>query len=61
MQKADKIEMQKFIEETVESCRECRVEKYVIRVSGLSVLLGAKKDLEKLKTWVKVARQVLDG
>jgi len=61
VQRADENEMQKFVEETVESCRECQVEKYVIRVSGLSVLLGAKKDLEKLRTWIKVARRVLDG
>ena len=56
VQKADEAMIDSYLNETVEICEENRIEKYVLRVSGMSVLLGAKQDLEKLKTWIKVAR-----
>jgi acyl-CoA synthetase (NDP forming) len=41
----------------VRACRAAGVRKYVIRSSGMSVLLGADKDLARLARWVELARE----
>jgi hypothetical protein len=58
VQKATEEQIREYITETICACRETGLEKYVLRVSGMSLLLGAEEDLRKLQTWIRVTRAV---
>jgi uroporphyrinogen-III decarboxylase len=58
IQNATDEEMRAYMEEIVACCREMELEKYVLRSSGMSVLLGAEDDLKQLRKWVEVTRRV---
>jgi len=45
----------------VEVCKKEQVEKFVLRCSGMSELLGLKEDLKKANIWIDLTREVLEG
>jgi hypothetical protein len=57
LQEASDEEAREYVRGMLRSCRAAGVGKYVIRSSGLSVLLGAQKDLARLTRWVEVVRE----
>lgn len=58
VQKADEGQIREYVAETIRICQETKLEKYVLRVSGMSLLLGAQEDLQKMQTWIRVAKSV---
>ncbi|MEI6389416.1 MAG: hypothetical protein WCQ50_22650, partial [Spirochaetota bacterium] len=57
IQEADEASQKAYVRSIVEACARHGVEKYVIRTSGMSTLLGGEKDIEKLERWVHLARE----
>lgn len=47
-----------YVRDIIEACKERGVKKYVLRSSGMSVLLGGEEDLLKLARWVELVRDV---
>jgi hypothetical protein len=47
-----------YVRDMVAACRERGVPKYVLRSSGMSILLGGEPDLAKLARWVELVREV---
>jgi uroporphyrinogen-III decarboxylase len=60
VQTASEDRIRQYITETICACQAAGMEKYVLRVSGMSLLLGAEEDLRKLQTWIRVTRAVQD-
>jgi hypothetical protein len=46
-----------YIRKILYDLREKNIEKYVIRSSGMSVLLGAREDIRRLARWVELVRE----
>ena len=51
-------EQRRYVRGILAACREDGIERYVIRSSGMSILLGGEPDLEKLARWVQLVREV---
>lgn len=47
-----------YLRRVLQACEAANVDRYVIRSSGMSVLLGAERDIRKLGRWVELAREV---
>lgn len=58
IQNAADDEIEAYMRDIVVSCRERNIEKYVLRTSGMSLLLGAREDLKRLVRWVELTRKV---
>ena len=57
IQEAGDAEARDYVRGIVRACRDGGVAKYVIRSSGMSVLLGSERDLARLARWVELARE----
>ncbi len=58
IQQATDDDMKAYMENIVMGCQEMSLEKYVLRSSGMSVLLGAEDDLKRLRRWIEITRDV---
>jgi uroporphyrinogen-III decarboxylase len=58
IQEASEEEQKEYVRSILRACRASRVERYVIRSSGMSILLGGERDLDSLARWVDLAREV---
>lgn len=58
IQHATDDEIRTYMEDIVACCQEMQLKKYVLRSSGMSVLLGAEDDLKRLRKWIEVTRRV---
>jgi len=58
IQEASDEEQRDHIRGILKACRADGIERYVIRSSGMSILLGGEPDLEKLARWVELVREV---
>jgi len=58
IQGADQDTMRKYMYEIIHYCKKKNLEKYILRTSGMSTLLGAEKDLLKLREWIEVSRDI---
>jgi uroporphyrinogen-III decarboxylase len=58
IQEASEEAAKAYILDMIEACRESGVKRYVIRTSGMSILLGGEEDLLKLARWVEMVREV---
>ena len=47
-----------YIRDMISACKDYGVKKYVLRSSGMSILLGGEEDLAKLARWVELVREV---
>ena len=61
VQEAGEAEAREYVAGILRACRRAGVQKYIIRSSGMSVLLGAAADLKKLARWVELAREAQAG
>ena len=50
-------EAKAYVRRILLACGEARIERYVLRSSGMSLLLGADEDLARLRRWVELARE----
>ena len=57
LQEASDQEARDYVRGILRSCRQAGVKRYVIRSSGMSLLLGAEKDLARLARWVELVRE----
>jgi uroporphyrinogen-III decarboxylase len=57
IQECTEQESKDYILKLLADCRDERIKKYVIRTSGMSVLLGAQTDFNKLSRWVEIVRE----
>lgn len=46
------------VRKIIRHCKEASIQSYVLRSSGMSVVFGADKDLQKLARWVELVREV---
>ncbi|HEB31801.1 MAG TPA: hypothetical protein ENI15_13160 [Spirochaetes bacterium] len=60
IQECSEEESKSYIRQIVEDCRKGGISRYILRSSGMSVVLGVEKDLEKLIRWVEMTREVQD-
>ncbi|MCP4395813.1 MAG: hypothetical protein GY801_00675 [bacterium] len=58
IQNAADDEIRSYMEDIVACCQDIQLHKYVLRSSGMSVLLGAEDDLKQLRKWIEVTRRV---
>jgi uroporphyrinogen-III decarboxylase len=58
IQEAAEAEQKEYLRSILHACRVQGVQRYVIRSSGMSILLGGEPDLAKLARWVELAREV---
>jgi uroporphyrinogen-III decarboxylase len=58
IQDASEEEQRDYLRGILAACRADGIERYVIRSSGMSILLGGESDLQKLARWVTLAREV---
>jgi hypothetical protein len=58
IQEATEAEQKEYLRAILRACRAHGVQRYVIRSSGMSVLLGGEPDLARLARWVELAREV---
>jgi uroporphyrinogen-III decarboxylase len=58
IQEASEEEQRRYVRDILAACRKARLERYVIRSSGMSILLGGEPDLDKLARWVDIVREV---
>ena len=56
IQECTESESKEYLIKLLADCKDERIKKYVIRTSGMSVLLGAEKDFNKLTRWVEIVR-----
>jgi hypothetical protein len=59
VQEADEADMARYMSDILTLLGEKKVDRYVLRTSGMSVLLGAEQDLMKLKKWIDITRTVM--
>ena len=57
MQECSEEEAKVYIRKILNDLREKNIEKYVIRSSGMSVLLGGREDIRRLARWVELVRE----
>jgi hypothetical protein len=58
VQEAPEEDAKEYVRGIIAACRERGVRKYVLRSSGMSILLGGEADLAKLARWVELVREV---
>jgi uroporphyrinogen-III decarboxylase len=58
VQEASEEAAKAYVRDMIAACREHSVRKYVLRSSGMSILLGGEEDLAKLARWVELVREV---
>jgi hypothetical protein len=58
IQEASEEEQKQYVRGILAACRKAHLERYVIRSSGMSILLGGEPDLERLARWVDIVREV---
>jgi hypothetical protein len=58
VQEASEEEQKAHVRGILAACRAHGVDRYVIRSSGMSLLLGGEADLQKLARWVRLVREV---
>lgn len=58
IQQASEQQAREYVAAILRACEERKVERYVIRSSGMSVLNGAKSDIRKLSRWVDLVREL---
>jgi Uroporphyrinogen decarboxylase (URO-D) len=57
IQEASEDAQREYLRSILGACRADGIERYVIRSSGMSILLGGEPDLQKLARWVVIARE----
>ena len=60
IQEAEEAHIERYMRDIVASLVKKSTERYVLRSSGMSMLLGAEEDLLKLRKWVEITREVLE-
>lgn len=58
IQEADEAAQKAYVRSILRGCRKHGLARYVLRSSGMSLLLGAEADLAKLARWVELVRDV---
>jgi uroporphyrinogen-III decarboxylase len=58
IQEASDAEQKDYVRGILAACRERGIDRYVIRSSGMSILLGGEPDIRKLARWVELVREV---
>jgi len=58
VQECTEEESKEYVRQILQNCREKGIRKYVIRSSGMSIVLGAENDVKKLGRWVELVREV---
>jgi hypothetical protein len=58
IQEATEDEQRAYLRAMLSACRRDGIQRYVVRSSGMSILLGGEPDLAKLARWVEIAREV---
>lgn len=58
IQEASEPEQKAYIRAILRSCRAHGVTRYILRSSGMSLLLGGEPDLARLERWVELVREV---
>jgi len=58
IQEASEPEQKAYVRAILRSCREHGVVRYILRSSGMSLLLGGEPDLARLGRWVELVREV---
>jgi uroporphyrinogen-III decarboxylase len=61
IQEASDAEQKDYVRGILAACRESGIDRYVIRSSGMSILLGGEQDIRKLARWVELVREVQAG
>jgi len=57
LQESSDQEARDYVRGILRSCRQAGAKRYVLRSSGMSLLLGAEKDLARLARWVELVRE----
>jgi uroporphyrinogen-III decarboxylase len=58
IQEASEPEQKAYVRTILRACREHGVTRYIVRSSGMSLLLGGEADLARLARWVELVREV---
>ena len=58
VQEASEEEQKAYVRHVLQACQDYGIARYVLRSSGMSLLLGGEADLAKLARWVEVVREV---
>jgi uroporphyrinogen-III decarboxylase len=58
IQEASEEAAKAYIRDMIAACTDHGAKKYVLRSSGMSILLGGEEDLAKLARWVELVREV---
>lgn len=58
IQEASEEEQKTYVRAILRGCREHGVPRYVVRSSGMSLLLGGEPDVARLARWVELVREV---
>ncbi len=58
IQEASEQEQKNYVRGILAACRQDGIQRYVIRSSGMSILLGGEPDLQRLARWVQLVREV---
>jgi uroporphyrinogen-III decarboxylase len=58
VQDASEEEQKEYVRGILAACRTYGIDRYVIRSSGMSLLLGGEPDIERLARWVRLVRGV---
>jgi uroporphyrinogen-III decarboxylase len=58
IQEATEDEQKAYVRDILRGCRANRITRFVVRSSGMSILLGGEPDLARLARWVQLVREV---
>ena len=58
IQEASEQDQKDYVRGILAACRQDGIQRYVIRSSGMSILLGGEADLQRLARWVHLVREV---
>jgi len=58
IQNANSKEVEIYMRGIIQEFKKRKIKKYVLRSSGMSTLLGAKKDIKKLSQWIEITRKL---
>jgi uroporphyrinogen-III decarboxylase len=58
IQNASIEDMKVYMKKIIKELRRKKIKKYVLRSSGMSILLGAQKDIGKLRRWIEVTKEL---
>jgi hypothetical protein len=58
IQEAAESDQRAYVRSILHGCREHGITRYVVRSSGMSLLLGGEPDLARLARWVELVREV---